>query len=264
MGCGASSKGGKYVADSPTAPTGKHHQSWAAPPPEPRSAACSQGLAPPQGASADGRTVSYRRNHKANGHGSTTRMAAEVPNAKASSAPSPGGHEAVASPKSGAGPPVLDDHTSPNWEVQEFDKDEVSAPAQGTLAHEATVVDELGPAEDLGWDTCTWWGERAEWIYQRSAEILAAYNFFFEHIGLRKGWRVAPFAQEEVQAPFRAAAEVVVVVRAKLDTERGGVLVLRQVEGSAMNFLWGWSPADLLVQMARQRKTFCGVSFSRH
>jgi len=60
---------------------------------------------------------------------------------------------------------------------------------------------------------------------------------------LRKGWRTAPFQREEVQAPFQAAAEVVTVVRARLDEQKGDGVVLRQLEGSAMNFLWGWAPS---------------------
>lgn len=89
---------------------------------------------------------------------------------------------------------------------------------------------------------CLWWASHAGWIQHKAAEVLAAYNYFFEHIGLRKGWRTAPFGKEEVQAPFQAAAEVVTVVRARLDEQKGGGVVLRQVEGSAMSFLWGWSP----------------------
>jgi len=224
MGCGSSSKSGKYATDSPKVPRSKDHESWATPPPEARAAAGSQVLAPSPRANADGRTQSYRRRNKANNQKPAPSSAVE----------------AVPSPV--AGPPVLNDGTSPTWEVQEFDKDESSAPVQHALAQEAPVAEEPSAQDELAWENCTWWAEKAEWIYRRSADILAAYNFFFEHIGLRKGWRVAPFGREEVQAPFRAAAEIVVVIRAKLDNERGSVVVLRQVEGSAMNFLWGWSP----------------------
>lgn len=116
--------------------------------------------------------------------------------------------------------------TMPAWQLEELDKDQEergAAPASTEVHRE-------------------WWSHSAEWIQQKSDEILAAYNFFFEHIGLRKGWRTAPFEREEVQAPFLASAEVVTLVRAKLDEERGKELVLRQLEGSAMNFLWGWPP----------------------
>merc|ERR1712107_22379 len=102
------------------------------------------------------------------------------------------------------------------WEVQEFDGSRGGSDSPGPAQHVDT-----GPTE----------------------EIFDAYNFFFEHIGLRKGWRTAPFRREDVQAPFWAAAEVVVDVRGWLDAQRGGTeIVLRQVEGSAMNFLWGWNP----------------------
>lgn len=235
MGCGASSKGGggKYVADSPI---GNAQQSWAAPV-EPRSPASSQGVTSPAHGSGKARPVSSSSRAGADGRTGSYRK-----NKAAASEPPAGASQAATSPTGGARPQgpraeqVPAAHSSPSWEVQEFDKDEAAALAAGAVVQEAH--------QELTWDSCTWWGECAEWIYRRSAEILAAYNFFFEHITLRKGWRVAPFKREDVQAPFRAAAEVVVVVRAKLDTERGeGVLVLRQVEGSSMDFLWGWSPS---------------------
>jgi len=106
----------------------------------------------------------------------------------------------------------------------------------------ATTVEEVGEEGELPAAGCYWWASHAGWIQQRASEILAAYNFFFEHIGLRKGWRTAPFRREEVQAPFQAAAEVVTIVRARLDEQKGEGVILRQLEGSAMNFLWGWSP----------------------
>jgi len=84
--------------------------------------------------------------------------------------------------------------------------------------------------------------QEAEKMQQRALETFEAYNFFFNHIGIRKGWRKPPFSQEEVQEPFQAAAEVVAMVRTKLDREGEGGMVLRQVEGSSMNFLWGWPP----------------------
>jgi len=140
---------------------------------------------------------------------------------------------------------------SPPWEVQDFEsrpnsEDQEVPSHMASPAFGATGATQLTATASAGWDwsdSSCWWGERAEWIQTRAGEILAAYNFFFEHIGLRKGWRTAPFQFAEVQAPFQAAAEVVVVVRARLDAERGGMLVLRQVEGSAMNFLWSWSPS---------------------
>jgi len=233
MGCGASSKGagGKYSAEHPKA---GDQQSWAVPPPEPRSIASpkaaastphASGKTPPSSASsrgsADGRTGSYRRN-------------------KAASPPSCSGRVPVQRPSHPD--QATTTHNSQSWEVQEVDKEEPASALQSTSRQQAAVMQDAATAEEIGWDTCTWWADCAEWIYRRSAEVLAAYNFFFEHICLRKGWRVAPFSKDEVQAPFRAAAEVVVVVRARLDSERGEGIVLRQVEGSAMNFLWGWSP----------------------
>eukprot|EP00929_Paragymnodinium_shiwhaense_P023430 TRINITY_DN14662_c0_g1_i1.p1 TRINITY_DN14662_c0_g1~~TRINITY_DN14662_c0_g1_i1.p1 ORF type:complete len:285 (-),score=81.91 TRINITY_DN14662_c0_g1_i1:287-1141(-) len=81
---------------------------------------------------------------------------------------------------------------------------------------------------------------------QKAREMLEAYNSFFEHIGIRKGWRTPPFSKEEVQIPFWAASEVVVNVRQWLDENSDG-MVLRQLEGSSMNFLWGWAPGKCPV-----------------
>mmetsp|Transcript_2008 Transcript_2008/g.4458 ORF Transcript_2008/g.4458 Transcript_2008/m.4458 type:complete len:188 (-) Transcript_2008:178-741(-) len=120
---------------------------------------------------------------------------------------------------------------SQHWEVQEFDSRPASEDPEAAKNLMSPTFTNRNTEDSWDWSNCSsWWGERAQWIQVRANEIFAAYNFFFEHIGLRKGWRTAPFEREEVQAPFRAAAEVVVVVRAKLDAERGGMLVLRQVE----------------------------------
>jgi len=218
MGCGASSSSGagaskaKYATSPPT-PAGRP-QSWAGAP-EPRAAKSahteSPGITP--ASSLRETPHSYRGIHRAGTDISEADSAAPC--------------TAVSTDE---GPPLLHEvpgRTTPRLEVQDFD---ASRGAED-------------PAASWDWCDASWWSTRAEWISQRSSEILAAYNFFFEHIGLRKGWRTAPFQQDEVQAPFLAAAEVVVLVRAKLDAERGGVLVLRQVEGSAMNFLWGWNPS---------------------
>jgi len=116
------------------------------------------------------------------------------------------------------------------WEVQEFDGSRGGFDSPGPLQH-----------VDTG----------------HTEEIFDAYNFFFEHIGLRKGWRTAPFRRDDVQAPFWAAAEVVVDVRAWLDAQRGATgVVLRQVEGSAMNFLWGWSPDKPPASSDQAREVF--------
>lgn len=106
-----------------------------------------------------------------------------------------------------------------------------------------------------------WWSIHTDWIRESSYEILAAYNFFFEHIGIRKGWRTPPFKREDVQGPFMAAAEVVAVVRHRID-EMGHGMVLRQLEGSSHDFLWGWSSDKAPSQAAHLPDFFRGLVFA--
>jgi len=112
------------------------------------------------------------------------------------------------------------------------------APPHVHTSVSATVDAEASQAPE---GPAAWWSVNTDWIKKGAVEILGAYNFFFEHIGIRKGWRTPPFKREDVQEPFMASAEVVAVVRGRLDQEGRG-MVLRQLEGSAMDFLWGWSP----------------------
>lgn len=106
-----------------------------------------------------------------------------------------------------------------------------------------------------------WWSIHTDWIRDSSHEILAAYNFFFEHIGIRKGWRTPPFKREDVQGPFMAAAEVVAVVRHRID-EMGQGMVPRQLEGSSHDFLWGWSPEKAPSQAPHLPDFFRGLVFA--
>ncbi|CAK9034260.1 unnamed protein product [Durusdinium trenchii] len=106
-----------------------------------------------------------------------------------------------------------------------------------------------------------WWSLNSDWIRDSSQEILAAYNFFFEHIGIRKGWRQPPFKWEDVQGPFMASAEVVAVVRHRID-ELGQGMVLRQLEGSSHDFLWGWAPEKPPSQAPHLKEFFRGLVFA--
>ncbi|CAJ1394385.1 unnamed protein product [Effrenium voratum] len=110
-------------------------------------------------------------------------------------------------------------------------------------------------------EALAWWSVDTDWIRDSSHEILAAYNFFFEHIGIRKGWRTPPFKREEVQGPFMAAAEVVAVVRHRID-EMGQGMVLRQLEGSSQDFLWGWSSEKAPNQAPWLVEFFRGLVFA--
>lgn len=157
--------------------------------------------------------------------GDQTSGAPSAPSKPAAGAEGPGGANEKVTPVQ----EVAKGDTTHAWKLEELDK------SQG----EATQASSGEPVNSAQWG---WWAQSDEWIQQRAFEILGSYNAFFEHIGLRKGWRTAPFDRDEVQAPFLAAAEVVTLVRAKLDGEGSGGMVLRQLEGSSMNFLWGWSP----------------------
>eukprot|EP00933_Yihiella_yeosuensis_P023905 TRINITY_DN1855_c2_g1_i1.p1 TRINITY_DN1855_c2_g1~~TRINITY_DN1855_c2_g1_i1.p1 ORF type:complete len:388 (+),score=123.20 TRINITY_DN1855_c2_g1_i1:82-1245(+) len=133
-----------------------------------------------------------------------------------------------------------------------------TSPKAGLPGAVAESEDEMKSAAQAG----AWWSLHTEWIKKSATEILAAYNFFFEHIGIRKGWRTPPFQKEDVQAPFMASAEVVAVVRGRLDEVSRG-MVLRQLEGSAMDFLWGWKPGHLpLSSQQALEEFFRGLVFA--
>jgi len=75
--------------------------------------------------------------------------------------------------------------------------------------------------------------------YQQAAQaVFAAYNGFFDDIRLRKGWKEIPFTVEDMKIIFHVAAQVVAVLRARLDVARVGIS-LRKIDGEAPNFLWG-------------------------
>lgn len=125
-----------------------------------------------------------------------------------------------------------------------------TAASQVNVSHEETVAAPgatFSSADNLG---ATWAQPVVEdevlaheaSLRTKAVAIAEAYNSFWGHIGLRKGWREAPFAYEEVQIPFFHAGYIVATVRAKLDEGRDG-LIMRQLDGSAQNFLWGW-PKD--------------------
>jgi len=150
--------------------------------------------------------------------------------------------ETSTSPKASSGPSAQSSSTR-----SASDLDKAAASASQPPKTDASKEAELPPGAVVtggsSLESCptAWWSLHTDWIRDLSREILGAYNFFFEHIGIRKGWRTPPFGREEVQAPFMASAEVVAVVRRRID-EQGGGMVLRQLEGSAMDFLWGWCP----------------------
>jgi len=146
---------------------------------------------------------------------------------------------------------------------------EPEAPQRAAAASQASQASQASTEDGAGVETpeepeeapLAWWSVHTDWIRDSSHEILAAYNFFFEHIGIRKGWRTPPFKREDVQGPFMAAAEVVAVVRHRID-ELGQGMVLRQLEGSSHDFLWGWSPEKAPNQAPHLMDFFRGLVFA--
>lgn len=141
-----------------------------------------------------------------------------------------------------------------------------SSAATTQAASQASTEDgaaETAPAEELPEEAgaLAWWSIDTDWIRDSSHEIFNGYSFFFEHIGIRKGWRTPPFKKEDVQAPFMASAEVVAVVRHRID-EQGNGMVLRQLEGSSHDWLWGWSPEKPPHQAEFLPEFFRGLVFA--
>lgn len=66
---------------------------------------------------------------------------------------------------------------------------------------------------------------------------LQGYKDFFQHISLRKGWRTVPFTLSDLQDIFQVAAEVVGLMRTRLDGLGRG-FTIRQVAGSSHELLW--------------------------
>lgn len=57
-------------------------------------------------------------------------------------------------------------------------------------------------------------------MVKKVQQVLTAYLAFFDHIALRKGWRTVPFAAAEVQPLFGVAAQVVVLLRERIDEDQ--------------------------------------------
>lgn len=100
---------------------------------------------------------------------------------------------------------------------------------------------------------------RALLLQQKSQDLWAAYDGVFELMVVRKGWREVPFDRYGSRGPFNVAAEVVVLVRESLDLRRGGGFLLRQLEGSSMDFLWGWDKERPLGELETDYEFTKGV-----
>lgn len=98
--------------------------------------------------------------------------------------------------------------------------------------------------------------QRAQDMQRKAVTLCDSYNAFFNQLPLRRGWRTANFSQEEVQPAFIAAAQVAVLIREGLDRTREEGLVLRQLEGSTADFLWGWPPGQALATDTEAERRF--------
>ena len=67
---------------------------------------------------------------------------------------------------------------------------------------------------------------------------MAAYKDIFTHISVKRGWRKLPFTEPDLHKLMEVASETVALLRLYLDTTNDGIK-LRQVDGSAQEYLWG-------------------------
>lgn len=74
-----------------------------------------------------------------------------------------------------------------------------------------------------------------------------AFGDVFRHLAVRRGWRTLPFAPAHVAPVFCAAAQVVTLLRARLDAASPGFR-MRQVDGAAQSALWSLPPAPALPE----------------
>eukprot|EP00435_Cladocopium_sp_Y103_P044512 s912_g12.t1 len=168
------------------------------------------------------------------------------------------GSSPQAAPKATKTPKVTEPEAAPQRAAAASQASQASTEDGGAAGGETPEEPEVAESPEA---PLAWWSMNTDWIRDSSHEILAAYNFFFEHIGIRKGWRTPPFKREDVQGPFMAAAEVVAVVRHRID-EMGQGMVLRQLEGSSHDFLWGWSPEKAPNQADHLPDFFRGLVFA--
>jgi len=83
-----------------------------------------------------------------------------------------------------------------------------------------------------------------------AAEVVAAYESFFDRISFRRGWDQPPFSLDDSRAAFISAAHIVTRARLEVLDARPG-LKLRQVDGSARD----WMHSPNLAQVLREDPT---------
>lgn len=112
------------------------------------------------------------------------------------------------------------------------DASATQASSQCSMA-DFNMMDLRTPADSLGW-------------HDEQQMIVSSYECFFDHISFRKGWRKVPFTLCEVHDDFVAAAQVVARARLEILNVRNTGLKIRQVEGSARDWLHTSESAQLL------------------
>jgi len=88
--------------------------------------------------------------------------------------------------------------------------------------------------------------ETSSELQARAKDVIESYESFFDHIAFRKGWKQPPFAREEVRPAFQRAACIVARVRAEVLDSRNTGIKIRQVEGSARDWMHDAESVQLL------------------
>merc|ERR1712217_142736 len=88
-------------------------------------------------------------------------------------------------------------------------------------------------------------GSAPDW-QAKANDVVESYESFFEHIAFRKGWKQPPFARDDVRPAFERAACIVARVRSEILDPRSTGITIRQVEGSARDWMHGAESVQLL------------------
>jgi len=81
----------------------------------------------------------------------------------------------------------------------------------------------------------------------KARDVAESYESFFDHIAFRKGWKQPPFTRAEVRPAFKRAACIVARARAEVLDVRNTEIKIRQVEGSARDWMHDAGSAQLHV-----------------
>merc|ERR1711920_132047 len=80
----------------------------------------------------------------------------------------------------------------------------------------------------------------------KAKDVVESYESFFDHIAFRKGWKQPPFTRDEVRPAFKRAACIVARARAEVLDVQNTDIKIRQVEGSARDWMHDAGSAQLL------------------